>query len=123
EAANAPVSRRSTKAEYAPYYQRLSALATIADVPSDPTTQETLRGHMVFRGTTLPLTFERSVYNTIASEWAFGVATVQALVDPASIVATPAPAPEPVVTEPVPEPAIEPTEPSPTEGGEAPAPS
>jgi hypothetical protein len=72
--------------DYTAYQTRLSALSKIADVPSDPTGQETLRGYMVARGTTLPLTFERSVYNTIASEWAFGITTVQALVDPASIV-------------------------------------
>jgi hypothetical protein len=44
----------------------------------------------------LPLTFERSVYNTLASEWAFGIATVKALIDPRAIVgatkhASPAP--------------------------------
>src|SRR5690606_4546427 len=61
---------------------------------------------------------------TIASEWAFGVATVQALVDPASIVAAPTPAPEPIVTEPVPDPVVEPTKPSPaTPPSEEPAPA
>lgn len=36
----------------------------------------------------MPLTFERSVYHTIASEWGFGVATVQALVDPSMLFAS-----------------------------------
>jgi hypothetical protein len=78
---------------------------SIADVPSDPTGQETLRGYMVSRGATLPLTFERSVYNTIASEWAFGLATVQALVDPSAGIVTTEPLPEPetVVVAPDPE--------------------
>jgi hypothetical protein len=48
---------------------------------------------MIQAGAELPLTFERSVYNTIASEWAFGVATISALVDPATI-----PAEEPPTT-------------------------
>jgi len=36
---------------------------------------------MISRGVKLPLTFERSVYNTLASERDFGVKTVEALVD------------------------------------------
>jgi hypothetical protein len=81
----APVARRAAASDYKPYFSRVSALTTMAEVPSDLGTAETLRGYMVDRGTTLPLTFERSVYNTIASEWAFGIATVQALVEPADI--------------------------------------
>lgn len=95
DAAVGPVSRLAAPTDFAPYYARISALTGIADVPSDLTTQETLRGYMVARGTTLPLTFERSVYNTIASECVFGAATVKALVDPATVT----PALEPMVAE------------------------
>ncbi|MEO7597309.1 MAG: hypothetical protein ABIV50_00130, partial [Opitutus sp.] len=80
--AAAPISRQKATSDYAPYFSRLNALSALNDIPSDMTTQETLRGYMVARGSTLPLTFERSVYHTLASEWEFGVATVQALVCP-----------------------------------------
>ena len=127
----APVARRSVASDYAPYFSRISALTSVADIPSDPTGGETLRGYMVTRGTTLPLTFERSVYNTIASEWAFGMATVQALVDPSSVIAETEPATEPVestdpvpVEEPVESSPVQPSEPAPSEGStEEPAPS
>lgn len=94
ESPTAPVARRAAATDYASYYERISALTNIADVPSDLGSDETLRGYMVSRGTTLPLTFERSVYNTIASEWAFGIATVQALVQPTSIVVSSGSVPE-----------------------------
>ena len=94
----APVSRRAASTDFIPYYGRIAALTGIAQIASDLTSEETLRGLMTARGVTLPLTFERSVYNTIAGEWTFGVATVQALVDPATIVTAPDPAPDPVVT-------------------------
>jgi hypothetical protein len=81
----APVARRATESDYTPYFSRVSALTRMAEIPSDLGSAETLRGYMVDRGTTLPLTFERSVYNTIASEWTFGIATVQALVDPTDV--------------------------------------
>lgn len=81
----APVARRVSSTVFAAYFARLNARTTIASKPSDPATQETLRGYMIRAGAELPLTFERSVYNTIASEWAFGVATISALVDPATI--------------------------------------
>jgi hypothetical protein len=94
ELLTAPVARRAALSEYASYFNRISALTNIADIPSDLATDETLRGYMVSRGTTLPLTFERSVYNTIASEWAFGIATVHALVEPVSNVVSNESAPE-----------------------------
>lgn len=80
----APVARRVSATEFARYFERLARRTAIAGEPSDPTTQETLRGYMVARGAHLPLTFERSVYNTLASERVFGVATVSALVEPVS---------------------------------------
>ena len=104
---SASVSRRAAVTDFGPYLTRLNSQASMTDMPSDLTTQETLRGYMVARGVTLPLTFERSVYHTLASEWSFGVATVQALVDSA-MMATEVPPPvppvetEPVVTEPAP---------------------
>lgn len=63
------------------YFQRLASSGGMADMPSDLTTQETLRGYMIARGVALPLTFERSVYHTLESERAFGVSTVAALVE------------------------------------------
>ncbi len=72
-------------ATFASYFGRLAGATGIADEPSDLDTQETLRGYMIARGVGLPITFERSVYRTMASEWAFGIATVQALVDPAAV--------------------------------------
>ncbi len=83
----APVARRVAATEYAPFYQRLAALATIADMPSDLNSPETLRGYMLERGAHLPITFERSVNHSIASELSFGTATVKALVEPAAIAA------------------------------------
>jgi hypothetical protein len=106
----APVARRAASTEYAAYQTRISALTSIADVPSDPSGEETLRGYMVSRGATLPLTFERSVYNTIASEWAFGLATVQALVDPAAGIVITEPVPEPETVVVVPDPVVNPPE-------------
>lgn len=96
-----PVARLSATTDFAPYFSRLAAQATIADIASDPTDQRTLRGAMVAQGVKLPLTFERSVYNSMASEWEFGIATVRALVDPATIVVVPPPVVEPL---PAPEP-------------------
>jgi hypothetical protein len=90
-----PVARLSVTSDYAPYFNRLAGQATIADMPSDPADQATLRGYMVAQGVTLPLTFERSVYNSIASEWDFGIATARALVDPAMIVVEPPPVVDP----------------------------
>jgi hypothetical protein len=100
--ATASVARQSAATVYSPYYARISALTAIADVDSDLTTQETLRGHMIARGVRLPLTFERSVYHSLGSEWTFGVATVQALVDPSMIVVPVEPTPDPIVTLPPP---------------------
>jgi hypothetical protein len=94
-----PTSRLASLADYVPYYTRISALTAIADMPSDLTTQETLRGYMITRGTTLPLTFERSVYNTIASESTFGVATVRALVALATPVISSKPLTMPTISE------------------------
>ena len=101
----ASLSRQMATSDFSPYFNRLNALSPINEIPSDMTTQETLRGYMVARGATLPLTFERSVYHTLASEWAFGIATVQALVPP--IVITPDPVvtnPPPIVVDPTPQP-------------------
>ncbi len=114
------VSRRAVLNEFTPFYQRLNALTGISEIGSDLTSQETLRGYMTMRGATLPLTFERSVYNTIASEWAFGQATMKALVDPALLVPSAPvivePAPEPVVEDPTPEePVVEAPQDVPTE--------
>ncbi len=67
--------------EFRPYFTRLASRAAIASRTSDLGSPETLRGYMISRGVTLPITFERSVYNTLASEQNFGVKTVQALVD------------------------------------------
>lgn len=78
--ADRPVARQEEATVYAPYYARLAALVPMADIPSDPADQGTLRGWMVAQGVALPLTFERSVYHTIATERVFGVATVRALV-------------------------------------------
>lgn len=80
----APRARQVAGTEFAAYYQRLNAAMPIASKPSDPSSQETLRGYMIARGAAIPLTFERSVYNTLASEWDFGVATVRSLVEPAA---------------------------------------
>ncbi|HYP17989.1 MAG TPA: hypothetical protein VEQ65_12325 [Opitutus sp.] len=87
-ATSATAARLAAATDFAPYFARLSGSTNIAEIASDLTSQETLRGYMVARGVKLPLTFERSVYNTIASEWAFGLATVKALVDPDAIVTT-----------------------------------
>src|SRR5690606_8920295 len=80
-APDAPASRRAAVSDFAPYFARLNTQAVMAGRPSDLASQQTLRGLMVARGVTLPITFERSVYHTIESERAFGVATVCALVD------------------------------------------
>jgi hypothetical protein len=72
---------RGLRDAFATYYARLAKLAVIADMPSELVTQETLRGYMGARGVALPLTFERSVYHTLASEQQFGIATVRALVE------------------------------------------
>jgi len=101
-----PVARQAVQTDYAPYFSRIYAMTGIADMPSDLPTQETLRGYMLARGVKLPLTFERSVYNTIASEWDFGIATVKALVEPgapglsAAPVASPVSKPSQTVQEP-----------------------
>jgi hypothetical protein len=89
--AAAPVARRFAATDYAPYFARLAAETGISDAPSDLESAETLRGYMVARGVTLPLTFERSVYNTHASEWAFGIASVKALIDPRALAQADAP--------------------------------
>lgn len=114
-ATTASVSRRAARTDYEPYYERLNAQVSIASRASDLTSQQTLRGHMNARGATLPLTFERSVYNTLASETEFGTATVRALVDPLWVVAPPVelePEPETPPTEPA-DPAPEPVDPTP----------
>jgi hypothetical protein len=80
---SAPIARQREASDYAPFFQRLFALVAIDDMPDDPT-GETLRGYMVGRGATLPLTFERSVYSTIARETAFGAAVAESLVVPAA---------------------------------------
>ncbi len=82
EAEVAPAARRVAATEGAAYFARLSAGVQLAGRPSDLATQQTLRGYMVARGVKLPVTFERSVYNTLASERAFGGETVRALADP-----------------------------------------
>ncbi len=87
QAEAAPASRRVAATEGASYFARLNAGVAMAGRPSDLATQQTLRGYMVARGVKLPVTFERSVYNTLASERAFGGETVRALADPL-IVAT-----------------------------------
>ena len=94
-AADAPAARRAYLTDFAPYFKRLNALVTMGDAPSDPTTPETLRGYMVGRGVKMPLTFERSVYNRLEDEVAFGIASVKALIDPTTIVVAPEPVPEP----------------------------
>lgn len=81
----APVARQVSSTEFAAYFARLTGRIAIASKPSDPSTQETLRGYMIARGVQIPLTIERSVYNTIASERDFGAASVAALVNPASV--------------------------------------
>ncbi|HYD85372.1 MAG TPA: hypothetical protein VEA63_15005, partial [Opitutus sp.] len=86
-AADAPAARQVAVTEFAPYFARLNTQAPMAGRPSDLTSQQTLRGLMVARGVKLPLTFERSVYHTIESERAFGVATVCALVDSVMVAA------------------------------------
>ena len=90
-ASTAQEARRTASAVFTPYFNRLAGLASVAPIASDTTSQETLRGYMIMRGATLPLTFERSTYHTIASEWAFGAATVQALI-PAPVPVDPPPA-------------------------------
>lgn len=116
-ATTAAAARQAAATDYAPFYARLAARASIADMPSDPTSQETLRGLMVARGVTLPLTFERSVYNSLASEWAFGLETIRALVDPAMIAALP-PAVPPPASEPPPV-VVEPPASDPTDSGDS----
>jgi Periplasmic protein TonB, links inner and outer membranes len=111
---SAPASRRAALTDFAPYFARLQLATSIGDAPSDLTSQETLRGYMVARGVKLPLTFERSVYNKLETEVAFGEATVRALVDPATIIV-----PEPQTPPPAPEPEPEPEAETPVE---APAP-
>lgn len=64
---------------FAAYFSRLSSSASIANRPSEAASNGTLREYLKSRGVGLPLTFERSVYNTLASEREFGVATVKAL--------------------------------------------
>lgn len=94
----APAARQAALTDFAPYFSRLQLATGIGDAPSDPTSSQTLRGYMVARGVKLPLTFERSVYNTLAQEVAFGVESVKALVDPRTVV-TPT-EPEPPAEEP-----------------------
>ncbi|ACB76547.1 hypothetical protein [Opitutus terrae] len=94
----APLARRVAGTDLAAYTTRLNGAAPMASKPSDPTTQETLRGYLIARGVALPLTFERSVYNNIASEWDFGVASVAALVDPATVVPLAEPPPPAVAS-------------------------
>lgn len=94
-------ARLYANSDFAPFYSRLAAMTGIDEIASNLTSQETLRGYMIARGVVLPLTFERSVYNTLASERAFGVASVKALVDPASLAVVPPP-PPPVVSDPEP---------------------
>lgn len=101
-ATTGPVARQAALTEFAPFFERLNAKSAVADMPSDLTTQETLRGYMQGRGVTLPLTFERSVYHNLSSEWGFGVATVQALVDPAFLVSVPTVPAIPPTSEPPP---------------------
>ncbi len=84
---NEPAAGARTAGDFMPYFARLASAAPMADVPSDLGGRETLRGYMVSRGVTLPLTFERSVDHTIASEWDFGLATVKALADPSLVAA------------------------------------
>jgi hypothetical protein len=88
-AADGPTARRAALSDFDPYFGRLTALSPVADMPSDLSTQETLRGLMQARGVVLPLTFERSVYHDRASEAVFGVASVKALVDPTMLASTP----------------------------------
>ena len=97
---SAPAARKAMLTDFAPYFARLQTMTTIGSAPSDLSSQETLRGYMVARGVKLPLTFERSVYNSLDTEVTFGEATVKALVNPTAIVLPPAPAPQP---EPAPE--------------------
>lgn len=104
----APAARKAVLTDFAPYFSRLKTITPIGDAPSDLSGQETLRGYMVARGAKLPLTFERSVYNSLDTEVTFGEATVRALVDPLTIVVPP----EPTPVEPEPQPEIEP-EPTP----------
>lgn len=66
-------------APFPQYFNRLVAGASMANRPSDAPSDGTLRDYMTSRGARMTLTFERSVYNTLASEQRFGVATVQAL--------------------------------------------
>jgi|GEM_PF-2265141 len=101
---SAPMARKVALTDFAPYFARLQTMTTIGDAPSDLTSQETLRGYMVARGVKLPLTFERSVYNTLDTEVTFGEATVRALVDPATIVPPPVRALDPEPEEPAPTP-------------------
>jgi len=61
------------------YFRRLSSAASIVNRASEAASDGTLRDYLKSRGVGLPLTFERSVYNTLASEREFGVATVKAL--------------------------------------------
>ncbi|HWA87435.1 MAG TPA: hypothetical protein VG710_14500 [Opitutus sp.] len=75
--------------DFESYFRRLTSRTRIADMPSDLSDEETLRGYMIDRGALLPLTFERSVYHDLATEREFGAATVQALVE-----SVPAPAAE-----------------------------
>ncbi len=86
------------------YIARLNAIEATADVvaSADPST---LRGWWTARGATMSVVFERSTYHTLASERAFGRATVRALaVDLPVVVIPPEPQPEP------PPPAPEPIE-------------
>jgi hypothetical protein len=85
DAADSPLARRVAERTFSPYFARLTASTGVADIDSDLSTQETLRGYMVARGVALPLTFERSVYHTLESERLFGISTVKALVDGASL--------------------------------------
>lgn len=128
---SAPVARRQGAVEFAAYFARLNSRTVMAGKPSNPSTQETLRGYMISRGAQIPLTFERSVYNTIASEWEFGLASILALVDPATVIVDPEvppttpeipPAPEPVPEEPTPDPSPEDPAPAPGDETEPPQP-
>lgn len=78
----AVVAQRSAESNFAPYFTRLAADAPLAERESDLDSQETLRGYMIARGVQLPITFERSVYHTLASERTFGAATMKALIEP-----------------------------------------
>jgi hypothetical protein len=73
------------------YFNRLTAAASMANRASGLPSEGTLRDYMTARGARMTLTFERSVYNTLASERSFGVATVQALaavVDTSDVITT-----------------------------------